>query len=187
MDPATLIAFSKTVLSFVSNIKAIRKLKKDKEQLLAQIRKARGEFQAARSASHEIADELQQYTEAARASDEISRTMTELGTMLSVSPDRVDWTLLQFEVDRLRHHGPLSNLARFKNSSAIEPTPFKNDLSAAIQQIDAELSAFTIDKNAIESLRSRTSAIVQACDMLYRVRNRVVNDFASRLGVGLAG
>lgn len=185
MDPVTLVAFSKTVFNFVANVKAIRKLKKEKERLLALIRQARSEFGLARNASREIADELQQYTEAARAGDDISRTMTELGTALAVEPDDVEWEFLQFEVNRLRHHGPLSKLASFKNSEAISPTPFKNDLSAAIQKIDAELSNLVLDKNAIEALRSRVSGIIQACDMLYRIRNRVVNEFAVRLGNAL--
>lgn len=185
MDPTTLLAFTKTVFNFVANVRALRKLKREKETLLGLVRKARSEFEAARNASREIADELRQYTEAARAGDEISRTMTELGTALAVAPDDVDWTFLQFELDRLRHHGPLSKLASFKNSAAISPTPFKNDLSDAIQQIDAALSTFALDPNALPALRAKASAIVQACDMLYRIRNRIVNEFAQRLSNAL--
>lgn len=185
MEPAALIAFSKTLVSFVDNIKATRRLRREQDELLALIRKARAEFELARSAAREAADELHQYTEAARATDEISRTMTELGTLLAVDASQIDWIFLRFEVDRLRHHGPLNNLVRFKNNVAIQPGEQRNELFSAIERIDHALSELTVSADAADTLQGQVSGIIQACDTLYRVRNRVVNEFAMRLGNAL--
>lgn len=185
MDPTVIVAVTKTIFGFVTSLLGLKKLKKQRDSLKRQLAVARTQFGQARDGARRITDQLFQYQQAARATDDISRAMADLGKDLAVAPAQINFNSVVLRLDNLRHGGPLNDLSKFQNTDALEPTVFKDQLSTAIRSIDMGLTSFPVNQADLDGMRNRVGALLRLCDNVHRTRNQVVNDFGTALGNAL--